>query len=194
MFSDLFCLRVAIRGPGKNVPEKSCVRNRSAAMRPEIRTTGWVWGPYLPVERGVRRDRLEGPRAAPWPAGPPARFGLRPCALFLGTGLRAVGTVPGSWLRQLVDTWTCWMPSAYTWCPRESDACHNCSIGKAATADRPNSLHNPRNASGVIQSRNWHDAPSMSQALHPLMCRSSSIPAPSWSSSILVSDRICTIS
>src|SRR5262249_19675659 len=100
------------------------------------------------VEGGVRRDRLEGPRAAPWPAGPPARFGLRPCARFLGTGLRAVGTVPGSWPRHLVGTWPCWMPSAYRWCPRESDACHNCSIGKAATADRPNSLHNTRNASG----------------------------------------------
>jgi len=131
------------------VPEKSCVRGRSAAMEPEIRTTGWVWGPYLLVEGGgVRRDRLEGPRAVPWPAGPPARFGLRPCARFLGTGLRAVGTVPGSWPRQLVGTWTCWLPSAYTWCPRDSDARHNCSIGKAATADRPNSLHNPRNASG----------------------------------------------
>ena len=47
-------------------------------------------------EDRVRRDQLEGPSVAPWPAGAPSPFHLRPCAQFLGTWLLATDTVPRS--------------------------------------------------------------------------------------------------
>jgi len=62
----------------------------------------------------IRRGRLKGPRCEPWPAGPPAPFGLRPCARVLGTSRRGVGTLPASWAGQWIRT--------LGFCPSANDA------------------------------------------------------------------------